>query len=285
MRKLASVISAFFAFSILSSAQEVDLDKEFFALPDSITNEYLDSLKLSVAAPNNYWLVGAFGGLSAQVGYFNPSRNTAFQMQYPVYGVSFIKYYSMFGVFPNMGVEFGAQQNYEGYLFGENSETQVRSTESGAYKVMMNVPEAFFLTHLHYDIGEHFKLQLKIGLYAGYRLKIERVLDERYQGQEEYEQYRYAFRDYDRRFTYGLQGGLGFALMFSPIEIHANVQVKWGWEPFWNPDYASPYYYRFGYPLDGVVNLGVYYQLTPRYGHTRAQLKRLAKKMIQESKQ
>ena len=74
-------------------------------------------------------------------------------------------------------------------------------------------------------------------------------------------------------------------LVFNPIEIHLNVNIKWGWGSFWQPDYSSPYYYRFGYPLDGTVTLGVYYQLTPRYGHTRAQLRKLARKMIEEQQQ
>ena len=90
------------------------------------------------------------------------------------------------------------------------------------------------------------------------------------------------FRDYDKRWTYGVQGGVGFGLMFSPFEFHLNAQVKWGWESFWEPDYASKYYYRFAYPLDGAITFGVYYQLTPRYGHTRSQLRKLARKMVKE---
>lgn len=266
----------------LSVRAQVNLEEEFFSLPDTVTNEYLDSLEIKVTAPNDYWLVGVYGGASLQYGYFNPSRATRFQIQYPLFGFSLIRYYTMFGIFPNMGVEFGAQQNYEGYEFRTNRETGTRSTESGAYKVMMNVPEAFFLTHFHFDMGEHFKLMAKVGLYGGYRMNISRVLDDAYAAYETYQQYVNQFRDYDRRFTYGVQGGVGMAVMLSPFEFHLNVQLKWGWESFWNPDYASPYYYRFGYPLDGGVTFGLYYQLTPRYGHTRAQLKKLARKMIEE---
>ena len=281
MKKIASLlILALVSASTLRA--QVDLEAEFFSLPDTVTNEYLDSLTINVATPNDYWMVGAYGGVSLQYGMFNPDRLVVWQMQYPVYGFSFVRYYTMFGVFPNMGVEFGAQQNYEGYEFKTNKETGYRSTESGAYKVMMNVPEAFFLTHFHFDIGEHFKLMAKLGIYGGYRLKITRVLDDEFATYDTYQQYVHEFRDYDRRATYGVQGGLGMALMLSPFELHLNVQAKWGWESFWNPDYSSPYYYRFAYPLDGAVTLGLYYQLTPRYGHTRAQLKKLARKMVKE---
>jgi hypothetical protein len=147
------------------------------------------------------------------------------------------------------------------------------------------VPEIFYLSHFHLDFGEHFKLMAKVGIYGGYRRSIKRVLDEYYVGYADYDQYVEAFRDYDRRWTYGVQGGIGAAVMLSPFEFHLNAQIKWGWNSFWNPDYYSQYYYRFGYPLDGAVTFGIYYQLTPRYGHTRAQLKRLAKKMVREQQE
>lgn len=283
MKRLISIALGLFSACTLSFAQ-VDLDKEFFSLPDTITNEYLDSLKLQVRKPNDYWMVGVYGGASLQFGYWNPSRLTIAQFQLPVYGFSLIRQFSMFGIMPYMGLEIGAQQNYEGYEFKTNKETGYRSTESGAYKAMMRVPEAFLLTHMHFDIGEHFKLLAKLGLFGGYRTSINRVLDDAYKGSS-YEEYQTAFRDYDLRWTYGLMGGLGMGLVFNPIEIHLNVNLKWGWGSFWQRDYASPFYYRFGYPLDGTVTLGLYYQLTPRYGHTRAQLRRLARKMMEEEQQ
>lgn len=281
MKRVAAIISALLCLSAVSRAQ-VNLEEEFFSLPDSVTTSYLDSVKVNIAAPNDYWMVGVFGGASAQYGYFNPDRLVRWQLQYPVYGFSLVRHYTMFGLFPNMGMEMGAQLNYEGYEFKKNSETGSRFTESGAYKAMITVPEAFFLSHFHLDMGSHFKVLAKVGIYGGYRWKISRVLDEQYQGIETYEQYVNEFRDYDKRLTYGAQGGLGLGLMFNPFEFHLMANVKWGWSSFWQPDYISPYYYRFAYPLDATVTFGLYYQLTPRYGHTRAQLKKLARKMVAE---
>lgn len=283
MRKFFLIAAALLA--AFTARAQVDLEKEFFSLPDSLTNEYLDSLSIEVAPPNDYWMVGAYGGASVQFGFWNPSRLTTGHWAGPVYGASIIRYYTMFGLFHNMGLEFGAQMNYEGYEFKFNKETGYRATESGAYKITMQVPEAFFLSHFHIDMGEHFKLLAKLGIYGGYRLSISRTLDDDYKGYEQYEQYVNKFRDYDHRWTYGVQGGIGFGLMFSPVEFHVNAQVKWGWESYWDPDYYSQYYYRFAYPLDGAITFGVYYQLTPRYGHTRAQLKKLARKMVQQQNQ
>ena len=284
MRRVIVIIAALLCCSWLSRAQ-VNLDEEFFSLPDSVTHSYLDSVKVNIAAPNDYWMLGVFGGASVQYGYWNPDRYVLWQPQYPVMGFSLVRHFTMFGIFPNMGMEFGAQLNYEGYEFKRNGETGYRFTESGAYKAMITVPEVFFLSHFHLDMGEHFKIMAKVGIYGGYRLKIHRVLDEDFVGYDEYEQYVDSFRDYDRRLSYGVEGGIGLGLMFNPIEFHLMVNGKWGWSSFWRPDYSSPYYYRFGYPLDAGVTFGVYYQLTPRYGHTRAQLKRLARKMAAEQQQ
>lgn len=283
MRKFL-LVGALLLSAALARAQ-VDLEAEFFSLPDTVTNAYLDSLEVQPQKPNDYWLVGVYGGASMQYGYFNPTRQVTTSFSYPVYGFSLLRYYTMFGIFQNMGLELGFQQNFEGYEFKENKETGYRATESGAYRVVMRVPEAFFLSHFHADLGDHFKLIAKLGLYGGYRQSISRTLDTTLADYETNLLYQNEFRSYDKRWTYGVQGGAGFALMFSPVEIHLNAQIKWGWESFWEPDYYHKYYYRFAYPLDAAFTLGVYYQLTPRYGHSRSQLRKLARKMVEEQNQ
>lgn len=279
MRKFLLSSAVLLVSALLANAQ-TDIDAEFFSLPENVTPEYLDSVEIKSVKPNDYWEIGVYGGASLQYGLFNPTRLVKWHLNYPVNGFSVIRHFTMFGIFPNMGMEFGMQQNYEGYEFKTNEETGSRSTESGAYKISMKVPEVFFLSHFHIDASEYFKLIVKAGLYGGYRTSIERTLDEAYEASA-YTEFVNAFRDYDRRWTYGVQGGLGFGIMLDPIEIHFNVQVKWGWESFWEPDYASPYYYRFAYPLDLAPTFGIYYHLTPRHGHTRSQLRKMAKEIVE----
>ena len=276
------LISALLTGAAFGARAQVDLDKEFFSLPDSVTTSYLDSVDVKIAPPNDYWLGGAYGGASLMFGYFNPSRSITPQWAGPVVGFSIMRHFTMFGLFHNMGLEFGGQLNYEGYQFKANPETGVRATESGAYKVVMKVPEAYLLSHFHIDLGDYFKIMAKVGLYGGYRMSIERTLDPDFETYDVYKERQYSFQDYDRRLSYGLQGGIGMGVMVAPFEFHVNAQVKWGWESFWRPNYASPYYYRFAYPLDGVISFGIYYQLSPRHGHTRGQLRKLARKMVKE---
>ena len=282
-RKL--ILTLLMLFAVISAKAQVDLEAEFFSLPENVTPEYLDSVTVQKMSPNDYWAAGVFGGVTLNYGMFNPTRYTRWMAQYPAYGFSVIRHFTMFNTFPNMALEFGAQMGHEGYEFKINKETGLRTNVeplTGAYKVYMRVPEVFFLTHFHADLGDHFKIMAKIGIYGGYRLDIKRDIDERYAAYESYMATQYKFMDYDRRPSYGVRGGVGAGIVFDPIEIHIMVQGKWGWNSFWNPDYAHKYYYRFGYPLDAGLTIGVYYQLTPRFGHTGSQLRRLAKKIVEE---
>ena len=261
-------------------AQDIDLDKEFFHLPDSVTDSYLDSLTLSKRAKiNDYWIVGVHGGVSIEHGFFNPPRVVNFYLNKPVYGFSITRYATMMNMFQNLGMELGFQHNYEGYNFKEHEMEgggTYRQNIDGAYEAYMEVPEVFMLTHGHFDVGQHFKMMMKAGIYGGYRMNITRIGPWVYDDE-------FKFKDTDRRWSYGVQGGLGFGFMVDPFEFHLMAQIKWSWSSFYQPDVASPYYYRFAFPLDAAVTFGVYYQLTPRRGHTRSQLRQMAKKMVADA--
>lgn len=265
----------------------IDLEQEFFQLPDSVTNEYLDNTPLPQKARiNDYWIVGVHGGVSLQYGYFNPPRQTRFHPNLPVWGVSITRFATMMNTFPNLGMEVGFQHNYEGYHFREYEVegNTYRQDIDGFHEAYMEVPEVFILTHGHIDMGQYVKINLKAGMFGGYRMNITRFHDHTYPVAFDPD-YANAFKDTDNRWTYGVQGGLGLGLMLDPIEVHLGVQVKWGWSSFYKPDVVSPYYYRFAYPLDGAVTLGVYYQLTKRRGHTRTALRRLAREYLEQEKE
>lgn len=69
------LLTAFFMAVLPLCAQEkketrkkhtIDLDEEFFHLPDSVTDDYLDNASLPKAARiNDYWIVGVHGGVSS----------------------------------------------------------------------------------------------------------------------------------------------------------------------------------------------------------------------------
>ena len=188
----------------------------------------------------------------------------------------------MMNTFPNLGMEFGFQHNYEGYQFKqvvkEDGTIVPPKSIDGADEAYMEVPEVFLLTHGHIDMGRFAKINLKVGMYGGYRMNITRIGDLVESGYEN------AFYDNDNRWTYGIQGGLGLGLMLDPLEFHLGVQIKWGWSPFYPPNKYDPFNYRYAYPLDGAVTFGVYYQLTKRRGHTRSSLRRMARQYVTEER-
>ena len=267
----------------------IDLDEEFFHLPDTVTDEYLDNASLPKKNRiNDYWIVGVHGGVSFERGYFNPPQQVHFHPRLPVYGFSVTRFATMMNTFPNLGMEFGFQHNYEGYKFkeyeidaGTERATTVRSSIDGYHEAYMEVPEVFLLTHGHLDMGRFVKINLKGGVFGGYRMNITRIRDDSYSSDFDPE-YANAFYDTDNRWTYGIQGGVGLGLMLDPIEFHLGVQVKWGWSPFYPPDKYNQFYYRYAYPLDGAVTFGVYYQLTKRHGRTRSSLRNMARQYVKE---
>ena len=261
----------------------IDPDEVFFHLPDSVTDEYLDNASLpKVDRINDYWIVGVHGGVSLEYGYFNPPRAVNIYPRLPIYGFSITRFATMMNTFPNLGMEFGFQHNYEGYQFKEvvREDGTIVPPKSidGADEAYMEVPEVFLLTHGHIDMGRFAKINLKVGMYGGYRMNITRIGDLVESGYEN------AFYDNDNRWTYGIQGGLGLGLMLDPLEFHLGVQIKWGWSPFYPPNKYDPFHYRYAYPLDGAVTFGVYYQLTKRRGHTRTSLRRMARQYVTEER-
>ena len=132
---------------------------------------------------------------------------------------------------------------------------------------------------IHFDT-RNTKAYADIGIYGGYRLGIERF------GPLVEDEYRYKFYDTDIRWDYGFQGGAGFALVFSPIEISIGAQLRYALSSIFTPDSQFPegsgyedrnkYYYRFAYPLDIMVSVGIHFELGRRYGKTRKALKQEA---------
>ena len=89
-----------------------------------------------------------------------------------------------------------------------------------------------------------------------------------------------SFYPFENRWDYGIKGGVGFGLMFDPVEIHINAHLRYGFGSLYEPDYYSRYYYRFAYPIDVVISAGIHFQLTKRRGKTSAQLRKEARDLV-----
>lgn len=257
---------------VLAAAQE-----SLASLPDSLirSDEFLDTVKVSKHAKvNDYMLVGVNYGLSFNNMTFNPTKTGRVTTLNPNYvSVMFTKYSKLFDILPYCGLTFGVAYGKEGYAFKADSESGYVQDVDGAERCTIDIIEVPFMTQIHVDANP-LKFMGDIGVYGGYRKSVSRSgprLDPNYAN---------AFRDYEHRFEYGLQGGGGIALMFDPIEVHFNCLVRWSWSNLYDPDYSSPYYYRFAYPLDIIATVGVHFQLTKREGRTTKDLKREAKERV-----
>lgn len=263
--------------SVLSFAQNR-------AVPDSLkwTDEYLDTVTINHSQGlNNYSTIGFTYGVTSTGMLFNPSHEQTRDI-YPGYmKLSFTHYEKMFDYLPYFGYEIGIAYGDEGYHFKRNENTGFlfQFYKEKSESIRMKVIEVPFVAQIHKDT-RNTKLYADLGIYGGYRLSIERF------GESVDKEYKHKFYDTDIRWDYGFQGGVGFGLVFAPVEFVISAQVRYSLSNIFTPDSTYPegsgyedrnkVYYRFAYPLDVMVTAGMYFHLSKRYGKSRQDLKKEA---------
>ena len=241
------------------------------------TNEYLDTLNLRRKLDiNDYTLIGVHYGVGLSQVMWNPSQKQDMVVMPYNIGVTFTKYGKMFGYMPYFGFQAGFLYTQEGYQFEYNEDRNYTYKIEGAEKAVYDVIEVPVMAHMHMDFW-NMKVMANIGCYAGYRLSIER-----FPGKTGYvkEELVHSFKETDRRLDYGIKGGVGFGIVFDPVEIHFMAMYKHSLSSLYEPDHYSEYYYRFAYPANITITAGVHFQLTKRTGLTKAQIKKQAKEMV-----
>ena len=241
------------------------------------TNEYLDTLNLKRKLDiNDYTLIGVHYGVGLSQVMWNPSQKQDMVVMPYNIGVTFTKYGKMFGYMPYFGFQAGFLYTQEGYQFEYNEDRNYTYKIEGAEKAVYDVIEVPVMAHMHMDFW-NMKVMANIGCYAGYRLSIER-----FPGKTGYvkEELVHSFKETDRRLDYGIKGGVGFGIVFDPVEIHFMAMYKHSLSSLYEPDHYSEYYYRFAYPANITITAGVHFQLTKRTGLTKAQIKKQAKEMV-----
>lgn len=247
-----------------------------------LSPEFLDTVTIrSQKTINDYNLIGVNYGLTFSGAAFTPKKMEATRMINANYvSVFFIHHSKLFDILPYCAIKVGVEMGNEGYTFRKNEDGSWGNSVDGATECNIKVFEVPAMAEMHFDF-DPCKIMVDLGVYGGYRQSIERS------GPELDAQFKKSFRSYENRIDYGLEGGLGFGLIFSPIEIHFNCLVRWGWSSLYKPDYENPtwhpqpnYYYRYAYPLDIMATVGIYFQLTKRTGKTTGQLMKEAKGIV-----
>lgn len=282
MKKIIFILILAFTFPIIVSSQDKPKIKKIKAqaievIEDTLTNEYLDTVnikkKLSL---NDYSMIGLQYGAGLSQVMWNPTQKQDMLFIPVNLGITFTKYGKMFGYMPYFGFQTGLFYAREGYQFEYDKDEDYTPTLEGAEKAVIDVIELPVMSHIHVDFWK-MKMMVNIGCYAGYRMSIHR-----YAGKGGYvkEEVVNSFLETDRRFDYGIKGGVGIGLVFDPIEIHIQGMYKHSLSSLFQPDYRDKYFYTYAYPSNIIISAGVHFHLTKRTGQTKANLKKLAKDIV-----
>lgn len=245
-----------------------------------ITDAQLDTINVKKKLViNDYAMIGFQYGVGLSQVMWNPKQKQDMLFVPVNAGVTVTKYAKMFGFLPYFGFQAGLFYAREGYRFKYDKDNDYTYTVEGAEKAIMDVIEVPLLLQCHVDLW-NFKFMVNLGCYGGYRLAIERFPGKSGSVAPEVQ---HSFLPTDRRWDYGIKGGVGFGLVFDPVEIHIQAMYKHSMSTLYNPDYYSEYYYRFAYPTNIVISAGVHFQITKRTGKTKAQLKKMARDMVYQT--
>ena len=284
MKKLTIILSILLLLPCCLIARERKKDtlNVEISFTETLTDEYLDTVKIEKKLKlNDYSMIGIEGGVGLSQVMWNPKFQQEMILTPVNFGISYTTYGKMFGYMPFFGFQIGLMYTQDGYQFKADKDDpdKIPYTIQGADKAVYDVIEMPVLSHFHFDMWR-MKIIANLGFYAGYRLKIHRYP---YGGEfhnPTYEDTQFTFLETDRRWDYGIKGGLGFGLVFDPIELHFKAMYKYSFSSLYNPDTYSQYYYRYAYPSTIVISAGIHFHLSKRSGKTKAELKKAAKDFV-----
>ena len=275
MKRIFIISILLLGFSYLASAQKGELK-----MIDTLTNEFLDTVTVKKKLKlNDYSMIGVQYGAGLSQVMWNPSQNQQMIIMPMNVGVTYTLYGKMFGYMPYFGFQAGIFYGKEGYQFEYNEEKDYTYKIEGAEKAVFEMIEVPVLSHLHIDFW-HMKIIAQIGCFAGYRLSVERFPGHTGNVSPDVQ---HSFLPTDNRFDYGLKGGVGFGLVFEPIELHFQAMYKHSFSSLYEPDYYSEYYYRYAYPTNLIISAGIHFHLTKRYGMTKKEIRQKAKSIVYEN--
>ena len=247
---------------------------------DSIPDIVLDTINVNKKTfINDYSMIGVQYGVGLSQVMWNPSQRQQMILMPYNFGVTFTRHGKIFCYMPYFGFQVGVFYGQEGYQFKKNEDTGYTYTIQGADKAIMDVIEVPVLSHMHIDFWK-MKVMADIGFYVGYRLNIHRFPFNGEYKNDAYAEMQNSFLETDNRLDYGIKGGVGFGFIFDPVEIHIKAAYKHALSSLYEPDHYSKYYYRYAYPSNIIVSVGLHFHLTKRTGRTKAELKKEAKELV-----
>lgn len=252
--------------------------KEIKELSAEWSDEFIDTSSVKKrAAINDYSMIGVQYGAGMSRVMWNPSTTQSSVLSPYNVGIVYTRYGKMFNFMPYFGFQAGIFVTQEGFRLkaSKDSDYVPNIIGTGENQAVMNIIEAPILAHCHIDFWK-MKLLINAGCYIGYRMSITRS------GEYLKDEFANSFADYNNRLDYGLKGGIGFAFVFDPVEIHIQGMYKHSFSSLYEPDYYSDIYYRYAYPTNIVISVGLHFQITKRTGMTNRMLRDKARSMVYE---
>lgn len=227
MKKLIPVIAAFLmAFS--TAAQDYDFITE---LPD-------DFAQLDTVPPprkfTNIHMIGVNYGVSLCSVYATPDVKSSFVFSYNNFGIDYTYYHALWDYLFNFGLKVGLRHGYQGY-----------ASEYPGYGEKCEVVQMPVVSQFKIDFSQ-CRFLINLGAFAGYRIATDRMG---------------GFDQYDQRFSYGALGGLGFAVVLNPIELHLEGDFHYSFDSLYHANKYSDLYWMFAHPINIVISLGVHIHL------------------------
>jgi len=154
---------------------------------------------------------------------------------YENFYLSYTYYHPMWGDIDNFGIQISVSKLKQGY----------KSDEGTVTYDAFSVP---FVSQFHIDFWK-MRLLVNIGGFGGYRSN--RVSFDGTKG----------FSKTDRRADFGIIGGGGFAFVFKPFEIHAEVNYQYSLSDLYDANRDDTTGPLFTYPHQLLISLGLHFHL------------------------
>ena len=194
---------------------------------DQLNKKSFDRFKSShlIGVKYSYNICGAYFTPDISPSYIHTPLNLSLLYTY---------YHDLWGLMPYFGLQFGVKYGTEGF----NSEW--------GYSEKYDYIEIPLTSQFTYRVNKNLRLLLDVGTYYAYRIKSYK------EG---------GFDALDIRNDYGINAGAGFGLIFGPIELHIQANVKRGFCSVYQPQKLSDEYWLYGYNQQLNFSVGLHYNL------------------------
>ena len=149
-------------------------------------------------------------------------------------GVYYTYFHALWDQLFNFGLQGGVKYGKQGY-----------ASEYTQYGETCTVVEVPLLSKFKFDISR-FRIMLNLGPFVGYRLSTDK------EG---------GFDRYDQRYAYGIMGGLGFAVVFKPLEFHIEGNYQYSLGSMYHTNKYSDIYWLYAYPSNIAITASVHVHL------------------------